>query len=504
MDTPPPTNGGKTNGGKTNGNGHHPPKPDGMSPFTALVGALVLLALAVVGLGVMLYLGKSEKVRMQKEVARLAAEKQVNEAQAARAQAEKYRVEEQNKLEAARQQAASQRIAEQEKLAATQQQAELDRLRKQAEAQQAKAQDDARLTLARNQQAEVLQRAHNATNALVALLQQMAKVQAEAAALGTNDAGKTLARHTELVTLARRFYEADLGELPAREDVIARIENARRIEVQLNEAGGTTFQPTPEMTVSLQDQVLWADSISRKLAALQKTMAALIRESQVKFSEQPPDGASPTLQAAIRNLTLSESAARQRELVKATSEADRQAADLVKQAEVDKRILEAESKAKKIIQDAEEAAAKRKLESEQLLAQAKVEQAKGEVIKKDTEREAEKVKQRKKAQEPQVKAKLGPFLTPGHWTPGGMTYDAKPHSYSMLAGHGALDPSIEGMQKLMDIAYDPADRERPRWRFGGSVRYWRNKPSAVESVKEAQQLLIELGEVMVELKMLEP
>lgn len=479
-------------------------RPDGMSPFTALVTALVVAVLGIGGLCVMLYLSKSEKVRMQREVARLAAEKQVTEAQAAQAQAEKYRVEEQNKLEAAKQEAASQRISEQNKLAAAQQQAELDRLRKQAEAQQAKAQDDAKLTLARNQQAEVLQRTRNVTNALVVLLQQMAKVQADAAALGTNETGKLLARHSELVSLARRFYEADLGELPAREDVIARIENARRIELQLIEAGGTTFQPTPEMTVSLQDQVLWADSISRKLVALQKTMAALVRESQIKFSDQPPDGASPTLQAAIRNLTLSESAAVQRDLVKATSEADRQAADLVKQAEVDKRILEAEAKAKKIIQDAEEAAAKQKLEMEQMLAQAKVEQAKGEVVKKDTLREAEKVKQRKKAQDPQVRAKLGPFLTPGHWTPGGMTYEAKPHSYSMLSGQGALDPSIEGMQKLMDIAYDPADRERPRWRFGGSVRYWRNKPSAVESVKEAQQLLIELGEVMVELKMLEP
>ncbi|MCX5788291.1 MAG: hypothetical protein NTX64_07280, partial [Elusimicrobia bacterium] len=41
------------------------------------------------GMGVMLYLNQSERVRMEREVARLAAEKQVNEAQAAQAQAEK-------------------------------------------------------------------------------------------------------------------------------------------------------------------------------------------------------------------------------------------------------------------------------------------------------------------------------------------------------------------------------------------------------------------------------
>jgi hypothetical protein len=233
-------------------------------------------------------------------------------------------------------------------------------------------------------------------------------------------------------------------------------------------------------------------------------MASLLREAQIKFTLQAPEASSPTLQAAIRNLTLSESAARQREMVQATGEADKQAADLLKQAEVDKRLKEADAKAQKITQDADAYAASKKREIDQMLADAKIVQAKSDVAKKEKEVEAKNVLLRRKAAEPQVKAKLGPFLTPGHWTPGGMTYDAKPHSYSMLANQGALDPSIEGMQKLMDIAYDPADRERPRWRFGGSVRYWRNKPSAVETVQEAQRLLIELGEVMVELKLLEP
>ena len=482
MDTPKPGNGN----GKTNGNGHGDPKPSGMSPSTALLVGLIMALLGLGGAGVMLYLSKSERVRLQEQMRRLVAEQQRNEAEAARTRSENVRLTEQNNLEA------------------TKQQAEFDRFRKQTEMQQVKAQEDAKLTVARNQQAEVLHRARNCTNVLMTLMQQIIKLQADATTLGTNDQGKVMARHADLVALARRFYETELSELPAPEDVIPRIENARRIDVQLLEAANTTFQPTPEMSVGLQDQVIWADSISRKIGSLQKTMASLIREAQIKFSPQPPDATSATLQAAIRNLTLSESAARQREVVKATSEADQQAATLVTTAEVDKTLTEAKLKAERIVKDAEEKAAQQRREMELKQAQAKVTDAKTQAAKQQTEDEAVKVKLRERLADPTLKGKLAPFLTPGHWTPAGMTYEKKPHSYNMLVRRGALEQTIDGMQSLMDIAYDPADKERPRWRFGGSIRYWRNKPSAVEEVKAAQTLLIELGEVMVEAKMLEP
>jgi hypothetical protein len=64
-----------------------------------------------------------------------------------------------------------------------------------------------------------------------------------------------------------------------------------------------------------------------------------------------------------------------------------------------------------------------------------------------------------------------------------------------------LDPSLAGLRKLAEIATNAKDKVRPRWKLG---MYWPQKPQELEKVKEAQQLLIELGPVMVELKLLEP
>ena len=86
-----------------------------------------------------------------------------------------------------------------------------------------------------------------------------------------------------------------------------------------------------------------------------------------------------------------------------------------------------------------------------------------------------------------------------------MSVDKLPHSYTQLTSIGALDPTIDGMQKLVNIAHTRTDIVRPRWKFKSNLPTgWRKNPDDIEQVKEAQKLLIELGPVLVEMGLLSP
>jgi hypothetical protein len=66
-----------------------------------------------------------------------------------------------------------------------------------------------------------------------------------------------------------------------------------------------------------------------------------------------------------------------------------------------------------------------------------------------------------------------------------------------------LDPSLPGLRKLAELGCTLQGKVRPRWKLKGGARGFTLYPAEVEKVKEAQQLLIELGPVLVEMKLLE-
>jgi hypothetical protein len=381
---------------------------------------------------------------------------------------------------------------------------EATRVQAEAELQRTKGAEGAKLAVAVGHQEELRLRVRNNTNARGNLLKQVAQLQADAASLSTNEQGKTVALHPDLVAQARRCYERDLGELPDRDEIITKIESSRRIGQQLLELAGTQFNPPAEMSVTLQDQGLWAESAARKTGQLQKTLESLVREAKIKVASSPVDAGTPTLETAIRNLTLSESAQRQRTMVEVTTKATDVATINLANAEADRILQGAKLKVDKMIKEGEEGIAKQKREIEDMLAQAKIAQAKGEVAKQEKEEEARKVKLRAKATEPAVKALLAPFITAGRWRPKGDTYDPKPHSLTVLKSWGALDQTIIGLQKLIDIACSLRDKERPRWGFGGDHKTYRLSPEQMKQATDAQKLLIELGPVLGELGVLDP
>ena len=143
-------------------------KRKGASIWTALTICLVLAVLGLCGLGYALYHANSEKVRLA-----LALEEQQNATK---------------RLELATQ----------------------------------KADEQGKLTNARNQQNQLLAQIGAATNSLLQLLGGSDQVRTEAAALGTNEAGRAVALHPELVRLAGRVFESGLPELPPEPAITTR------------------------------------------------------------------------------------------------------------------------------------------------------------------------------------------------------------------------------------------------------------------------------------------
>jgi hypothetical protein len=360
-----------------------------------------------------------------------------------------------------------------------------------------KATEQAKLAVARTRQTDALSQVRVATNACGQLLLSLAEFEREAAALRTSDAGRQVARHPDLVTLARRLYEVDMRDLPKQPMVISKLEGERRLESQIVAAAGTGFEPDSALTSTAQTDTIWANQEASKVQRARALVATLIDESRIKLP--PADSAGPSITLADAMLTLSrrEAVARQQLIVEKTSAATTTGSAAVASAEAEKILTEAKVKAARIIEEAK--ALKDKQEREQL-----VRNAERKVAAEEATDEALKVKLRAKAKDPKIQAKLAPFTTPGYVQFGSDSYDKAPISYSGLMQYGALNPSKTGLQKLATIAKSREDKVRPRWHFRiDQPSGWDKTTSDREMVTEAQQLLIELGPTLVEMGLLQ-
>ena len=67
-----------------------------------------------------------------------------------------------------------------------------------------------------------------------------------------------------------------------------------------------------------------------------------------------------------------------------------------------------------------------------------------------------------------------------------------------------MNENDSGLRKLADFASAPKDDVRPRWKLQRGPVLFVNVASEREKVVEVQQLLRELGPVLVEMKLLDP
>ncbi len=369
-----------------------------------------------------------------------------------------------------------------------------------AEIDRQKAVEQGKLAIARTRQTDSLAQVRIATNACAVLLQNLQEFEKDAAALRTSDAGRQVAKHPDLVILARRLYEVDLRELPQKALVISKLEGVRRLESQLVAAAGTSFEPDASFVGTAQADMIWANQEASKVQRARSLIATLAEEAKIKIPPQDAAGKSVTLEAAIANLAQNEVAARQRVITAKTEEAKTLATTTVAAVESNEIINEAKRAAARILDEANAKAAK--LEQEQRLREAdlKVQESKVKVAVNQATDEAQKVQLRAKAKDPKVAVKLAPFTTPGYLQFGGSSYEKAPLSYTAIVQSGALAPTQAGLQRLADIAYTTDDKDRPRWRFKlNHPKGWTKDNNDREMVMEVQQLLIELGPVLAEM-----
>lgn len=382
----------------------------------------------------------------------------------------------------------------------------------QAKVEEKKAAETAKLTLARNRQDEVLAQVRSATNVLSQLLTETKALAIESAALKSNDAGRQVALHPDLVVQARRLYESEIPQVVPVDDVVTRLEGVRRVEQQIFGAAGTTFEPGADLLVTAQNGGLWAEPEKRKASQARTLLAGLITESKVKVTGGALTPSSPTLEEAIRRLNQSEVAARQEAIVKKTTEAKVEGTAALAQAEAQRVLDQAKAEAQRVIDEAAEIKAQAMRDSLQRKAQTTLENTKADVAAKDTLDEATRTKLKQRAADPAVQAALAPLLTPGLWTPAAGSgafkeIEKKPLSLSALKAAGALNPNANGLKALVYIACNYYN-DRPKWSDiafkNQNLSTFLKDPARVALAAERQKILIEVAPVLVEMKLLEP
>ena len=366
-----------------------------------------------------------------------------------------------------------------------------------------KAEEDTHLALAKNKQEEVLAAIRTSESRLQTLLSETKEAKGDVLALKTNEEGRQIARHPSLIPGARRFFETDVQALVSEDEIIAKIENQRRSALQIQKASGTLYEPDPKVIGSAGADLSWAAERIERITALRTSLDALISESKIKVAQTT--NAPKSLEIAIKEAEEAEAAKKTKLIAEKLAEAKTESAESIAEAIKQKAIADGKKEAERLIAEAQ----KLKDEAQQALnirkAEAKVAETKSLIEEQRLQAEARKAVLREKIKDPKIQAKLAPFTTPGFAQIGGVGFDKKPLSFRAIQTRGALNPTEAGLQALVHIAFTRNDRDRPRWNFHyNNEKGWTKRSEERAMVVETQQLLAELGPVLVEEGLLQP
>lgn len=367
-----------------------------------------------------------------------------------------------------------------------------------------------------------------------------AAYQARLEGLLTNDDGKRIAQDPVAFMGFIRLQEQPIVSI---EQVRVRKRNAQTLlealsqelkrptvgwlpdDVQRRENDGLFFWAKERLN-QIEEQQAWLTTTLAKLPKdanlpAAKTLDAVLREYKSRqmelWARARVEGEAAATEESHRMVSES---ARVAELDRARAEAER----LLKEARAEISAMKTQFDIQQKARDADlrkqmlEAEMKHRDEIARLERDLKVAQAKrdaadvrADIEKNQIQADAEKQKRLEKCRTPEVRNVLAPFLADGYWQPGDKNgakgIDKTPVSLSKLRSYGALTPDTKGLQKLLECGtnryhYGKADTVRPRWSY--DPRLNKNTPEAIEELKRAQAFLNELGETMVELKMLAP
>jgi len=270
------------------------------------------------------------------------------------------------------------------------------------------------LTLAKTRQEELHQEARVATNLLSTLLLESTQLRKEANALKANEAGKQVALFPELVELARRFYQANLNDIPLRETIVTKLEGARRFELQRIEVAGTSYEPTPEIQTAVQSLKAWGEENLAKTKDARQIFSSLITESKIKVTDTRLTSDSITLAEAMDKLALAEAQTIERLRLGQSGSAKLDAAKIAAEAEAKGILSQAERLRNETFAKAREEADEQSRELALRDAESKIKDTKTKVAVEEAEDQKRNIQLRKKASDPKIQVKLAPFLTPGY------------------------------------------------------------------------------------------
>ena len=286
-----------------------------------------------------------------------------------------------------------------------------------------------------------------------------------------SDEGRYLAARPDDIRAFRALYEP---EVPAAADaeafraqlrvLLAPIERELAKELPL-------VEPNAEVESQLAEHASRVRQLTRDCRERRLQIESLL--SQSKRAGAPAD---MSLETAMAELQLRDSQEKADRLAQAEEAARREALD-------------------KAVRDRGEQT-REQLEQERLLAEA-------EALRK--RREAELAVKKEQAQDSKVQELLRPFTAAGYWQPDeSQTADKRPYSLQRLRNSGALEGTEEGLEKLRKLVAWPGDTDRPRWSSMNTTTIRDLSAGDRDKLRKAQQALVEYGEALVELQLLDP
>jgi hypothetical protein len=202
-----------------------------------------------------------------------------------------------------------------------------------------------RMAVAKARRDDFIVRAKGVTNQIHNVLDRIKPLQTELENLSTGPVGQLVAPHPDLVMTARGLFTKEVQKLPKDFDVTQRLESVRRLMLHVAQSDNTEYVPSDEINTTVEDIRKWADIASKYQEDVTASVQYLKNEAEIKIL---PEGASTkqTLKAAM---------AAQAALV--TAKATTKTIATIDEATTDGAAKTAEAKAKEIREQAERNAA---------------------------------------------------------------------------------------------------------------------------------------------------
>ena len=164
-----------------------------------------------------------------------------------------------------------------------------------------------RLAVAKARRDDFTVRAKGVTNQIHTILDRAVTLQKALDDLRTGPTGQKAAAHQELVTTARGLFSKDVRKLPKEFEANQRLESARRLMFTVADNENTEYAPSNEINVTLEDIRKWADLAANEQGEVAASIKYLQDEGQIRTL---PAGTltNRTLQAAMDAQVASASA----------------------------------------------------------------------------------------------------------------------------------------------------------------------------------------------------